>query len=493
MSDIYLSLDQGTTSTRAILYTEQGEKLAEESALIHSDFPHTGWVEQSPIEILKSVESVLKQVVEKANISPKSIKAMGITNQRETTVLWDKTTGEAIYPAIVWQDRRTAPFCENEGKEHAPPDLHEKTGLVLDPYFSATKIAWVLENVPHSQSLLKANQLAFGTIDSFLLWHLTDNKCHTTDITNASRTLLFNIKTHQWDEALLNFFKVPQQILPEVKPCCYEFGHLAKRFLGVEIPILAMIGDQQSASVGQGCIHPEQIKATYGTGCFMLLNTGNECVYSNNQLLTTIAYQINDKTTYALEGSIFIAGALIKWLRNSLNLFDSDSQIEALIAKSNQKSEALFIPALSGLGAPHWAPHAKGALFGLTQDTSIADILRAALEGVCFQTRDLIESLKHDYPHSLKEMKVDGGMVNNQVFLQMLANFLNMNIMKSSCVEATAFGAFLLAALQHGAFSNLENAVQLCQSQAAVNPDDTFNQAEHQYQNWLEHIEKIRA
>lgn len=493
MSEFYLSLDQGTTSSRAILYSADGTKHSEASVEIDSNYPQPGWVEQSPTAILDSISTVLRQVVETGNIAARQIKAIGITNQRETTVLWDKKTGEALHPAIVWQDRRTAKFCMEQTDQQFLQSMHQKTGLVLDPYFSATKIAWILENISAAKSALKNNQLAFGTIDSFLLWHLTDDHQHMTDITNASRTLLFNIQNHSWDDDLLEFFNIPSQILPQVKPCCFPYGLLSKRFLGVEIPILAMIGDQQSASIGQGCIQAEQVKATYGTGCFMLLNTGVECVYSKNQLLSTIAYQVKNHTTYALEGSVFVAGALIKWLRNSLKLFKTEEEIETIIAQSkSHNGHTLFVPALSGLGAPHWAPEVKGALFGLTQDTSIADILRAGMEGICFQTRDLIESLKRDYPHPLKQMKVDGGMANNGLFLQTLANVLQMEVVRSRCVEATAFGAFLITAVEAGAFETLQQAVMICKSSHCYTPTIDRNSADGQYRNWLDHIEKLR-
>lgn len=494
MSEYYLSIDQGTTSTRALLYSAQGEKIAEANVLIDAQFPHSGWVEQNPVAIIHSVETVIRNVVSQSSISASELRAIGITNQRETTVLWDKTTGEPVYPAIVWQDRRTAVDCQRLIDRQVAHDLHQKTGLLLDPYFSATKIAWILKNIPHTQSLLRQDKLAFGTIDSFVLWHLTDGKQHATDATNASRTLLYNMHTKSWDQDLLSLFEIPDAILPVVYDCVHHFGNLSKRVLGVEIPILAMVGDQQSASIGQGCIHPHQIKATYGTGCFMLINTGETPIFSRHQLLTTVAYQINGQSAYAIEGSIFIAGALIKWLRNSLKLFQCDSEIEGLIAQSNPNSELIFVPALAGLGAPFWDPLAKGALHGLTQDTNIGDILTAGLQGVCYQTRDLIESLKRDYHHPLTALKVDGGMINNQWFLQAMSNILNMNVLKSSRSEATAFGAFMLAALGNNRFSSLSQAAQLCTDVQTFNPEDSaVSHLDEKYHHWLKHIEKVKV
>ena len=494
MSEYYISIDQGTTSTRAILYSPQGILLAQASVSIESSFPENGWVEQSPEAIIQSVETVLKQVLESANKPAHAVRGIGISNQRETTFVWDKTTGKAVYPAIIWQDKRTADLCAQLKQSDIEAELQEKTGLLLDPYFSATKLAWILDNVPNARAMAKANKLAFGTVDCFLLWHLTDGKMHATDITNASRTLLFNIRTKAWDSELLNFFNIPENMLPKVHDCCYAFGNLSKRILGVELPIVSMVGDQQSASIGQGCIAENQAKSTYGTGCFMLLNTGETCVYSKNKLLTTIAYQVSGKTTYALEGSVFVAGSLIKWLKNSLKFFKTESQIDDLIASTNDHNDIIFIPAFCGLGAPFWDPYARGAMFGLTQDTSIGHIIKAALEGICFQTKDLIESLNRDTGNQLQNIKVDGGMVANDWFLQSMANILNIDILKAHNQEATAFGAFLLAGVSTGLFSSLSEAAKLPTIENTFSPNiSDCDQARQKYQRWLAQIEKIKV
>lgn len=493
MSEYYISIDQGTTSTRAILYSSQGDLLAQASVAIESSFPKNGWVEQNPDEIIKSVETVLKQVLENANQPAHAVRAIAISNQRETSFVWDKTTGKAVYPAIVWQDKRTADVCAQLKLSGIESDLQEKTGLLLDPYFSATKLAWILDNVPNSRALAQAGNLAFGTADCFLLWHLTDGKMHATDVTNASRTLLFNIRTKQWDKDLLDFFKIPESVLPSVHDCCHAFGQLSKRILGVELPIVAMVGDQQSATIGQGCIAANQAKSTYGTGCFMLLNTGETCIYSKNKLLTTIAYQLSGRTAYALEGSVFVAGSLIKWLKNSLKFFKTESQIDELIASANDHNDIIFIPAFCGLGAPFWDPYARGAVFGLTQDTSIGHIIKAAIEGICFQTKDLVESLNRDTGNPLESIKVDGGMVANDWFLQSMANILSIDILKARNQEATAFGAFLLAGVSTGLFSSLPEAAELPKVESIFKPNAFSNEAHQKYQRWLTQIEKIRV
>lgn len=503
MSEYYIALDQGTSSTRAILYNQEGTKVSDAQQQLQSSYPQSGWVEQDPRQIIESAQWVLRSVVDKSGIDATKICAIGITNQRETTIVWDKKTGEAVYPAIVWQDRRTGDFCKAHKRDiNLTEAIHHRTGLVLDPYFSATKLAWILKHVDGVKRKLNNNLLAFGTVDSYLLWHLTYSKHdqpHLTDITNASRTLLFNIQDKQWDHHLLEFFDIPATLLPEVYPSVHTYGNLSKSILGTEIPIVGMIGDQQSAGLGQGCFDQNQAKITYGTGSFLLLNTGTHCVYSQHQLLTTIAYEIAGRVTYALEGSIFIAGSLIKWLKNSLRLFKDESQINELIAQSSEDHEIIFAPTFSGLGAPFWDPHAKGALFGITQDTSIGHIIKAGLEGIGFQTRDLIESLRKDWarvnPETdfIESLKVDGGMTQNDWFLQSLADILNLNIEKSKQVEATAFGAFILAGLGSGLFNTLEDVLPCIQTAQHFKPNVSAHSADHKYQNWLTHIHKIKV
>jgi len=495
MSEYLISLDQGTSSTRAILYGTKGQKLAIASEKVKSFFPENGWVEQDPKQILASAVSVLRQVLAKAQIKACQISGIGITNQRETTLVWDRKTGECLYPAIVWQDKRTAEYCQALRQSSIISDqaVQQKTGLLLDPYFSATKISWVLDSVPGAHQRAEKGELCFGTIDSFLIWHLTNDQRHLTDVTNASRTLLFNIHHLDWDDALLDLFKIPKAMLPKVKQNCADFGMIQSEVLGVELPILAVMGDQQSASVGQGCIHNHQLKATYGTGCFLLLNTGSECIISGNKLLSTIAYQVKDNINYALEGSVFIAGALFKWMKESLALFKDESDIEEIILNLDTPDELFFVPALSGLGAPFWDPKAKGAIFGLTQDTHLGHIIKAGLQGVCYQTRDLIESLNKDCQSPVEFLKIDGGMAANAGFVQALSSCLHLDVHVSECSEATAFGVFLLAGIQCGLFSDLEQATRLCRVAKVYESHHTAEQASHHYQQWLQHVEKIKA
>ncbi len=495
MSEYLISLDQGTSSTRALLYNAKGQKLGVASEKIKLFFPEDGWVEQDPKEILASAESVLRQILAQTQIQTNQILGIGITNQRETTLVWERQTGECIYPAIVWQDKRTIAQCNNLKQSSAilGQEIQQKTGLLLDPYFSATKISWILDFVPGARQRAENGELCFGTIDSFLIWHLVKDQPHLTDVTNASRTLLFNIHDLDWDATLLDLFQIPKVMLPEVKQNCADFGMLRTEILGTELPILAVMGDQQSASVGQGCIHKNQLKATYGTGCFVLLNTGADCIISKNKLLSTVAYQIRDNVNYALEGSIFIAGALFKWMKESLSLFKDEVEIEKIIQNVELSEELFFVPALSGLGAPFWDPKAKGAIFGLTQGTHLGHIIKAGLQGVCYQTRDLIEALNKDCQNPIEFLKVDGGMVTNTTFVQALSSCLSINIHVSQSAEATAFGVFLLAGVQCGLFSDLEQAITLCQTTKIYQPQQTFEQANHRYEQWLQHVEKIKA
>tara|TARA_R110002110_G_scaffold383245_2_gene594611 strand:+ start:52334 stop:53815 length:1482 start_codon:yes stop_codon:yes gene_type:complete len=493
MSEYLISLDQGTTSTRAILYDQRGQKLAVASEQIKSYFPHDGWVEQDPKQILASAQRVMQQVLQQSKISANQVTGLGITNQRETTLVWDRQTGECVYPAIVWQDKRTTIICDALRQRPESNTIQQKTGLLLDPYFSATKVNWILHSIPGVRERAEKGELCFGTVDSFLMWHLAKDHPHVTDVTNASRTLLFNIHDLDWDKGLLDLFQIPEIMLPEVKPNCAAFGILESTILGAELPILAVIGDQQSASIGQGCIFNQQLKATYGTGCFLLLNTGAECVLSQNKLLSTIAYQVKDNLSYALEGSIFIAGALFKWMKESLALFKDEGEIEEIILNLDTPDELFFVPSLSGLGAPFWDPKAKGAIFGLTQDTHLGHIIKAGLQGVCYQTRDLIESLNKDCNSPVQSLKVDGGMTINAGFLQALSSCLHLDVHVSSCSEATAFGVFLLSGVQCGLFSDLEHATQLCQTAKVYQSHHTAEQATHHYQQWLQHVEKVKV
>lgn len=492
MSEFLISLDQGTTSTRAILYDTAGQKHQLARVDNPSTFPRDGWVEQDPHHILASSIQVLREVVAKADIQMGQLLGMGITNQRETTVIWDRATGESIYPAIVWQDKRTYDICQQLRDDRSNQLIQNKTGLLLDPYFSASKVAWILNNVSGAKEKALAGKLCFGTIETFLVWHLTRGKKHITDVTNASRTLLFNVKTLQWDDELLDLFEIPKALLPEVVQNVGVFASLDKSILGQSVPILSMMGDQQSASIGQGCIKPGDAKATYGTGCFLLRNTGSELVISNNQLISTIAYQCGDTLSYALEGSIFVAGALFKWMKNNLALFQDEKDIERLISKIETPEDLYFIPALSGLGAPFWDPKAKGAIFGLTQDTHIGHIIKAGLEGVCYQTYDLLDAFERDCQEQVRFLKVDGGMTDNTIFLQLLANCLHLDVHLSQSSEATAFGVFLLAATKVGVFNSLDEAIGCATTQKIFQPAHSQNSAKYRYQKWLKFVEKVK-
>lgn len=414
-----LAIDQGTTSSRAILFSETGEHIGVAQQEFHQHFPEDGWVEHDPEDIWNSTVDVCQAVLRENNVSASDVAGIGITNQRETTIVWDRHTGEPVYKAIVWQDRRTAEFCDILKEEGLEPWFTEKTGLLLDPYFSGTKVRWILDHVEGARERARKGDLLFGTVDTFLLWRLTGGQSHKTDATNASRTLLFNIHEQKWDEDLLARLNVPHQMLPEVEDCAADFGLTDPGLFGESIPVLGIAGDQQAALIGQGCFEQGMIKSTYGTGCFVIVNTGEEAIRSGNKLLTTVAYRLNGKVTYGLEGSIFIAGAAVQWLRDGLKLIASASESQA-IAEGHPISHGVYlVPAFTGLGAPYWDPNARGAILGLTRDTGIADIVTATLQSVCFQTQDLLDAIQHDgaIPTILR---VDGGMVANDWVAQQI-------------------------------------------------------------------------
>jgi glycerol kinase len=419
MNDKIISIDQGTSSTRSVLYDKNGQFIDAVQEEFEQIFPDDGWVEHNPEKIWNSVLNTLSTLVKNNNVESSDIASIGITNQRETTVIWNKKTGIPIYNAIVWQDRRTANYCERLRSQEGL--IHKKTGLAVDPYFSATKIRWLLENIDGAREEAKKGDLLFGTIDTFLIWKLTEGKSHKTDITNASRTMLFNIEEEKWDHELLDLFEIPSNILPEVCENVSDFG--STKILGGPVNIGGVAGDQQAALIGQCCFSVGEVKSTYGTGCFMIVNTGEEAIYSKNKLLTTIGYKINGKINYALEGSIFVAGSAIQWLRDGLGMFEDSSETEALSLKASQKSKVLVVPALTGLGAPYWDAEARGAIFGLTRDTGKEEITKATLESVVFQSKDLLEAMKKDKA-SFQKLMVDGGMVANDWFCQKLSNIL---------------------------------------------------------------------
>ena len=452
MPEYVLAIDQGTTSSRAILFDGAYGIAAVAQQEFPQHFPDSGWVEHDTGEIWQSVVATCREAMEKAGAAAADIAAIGITNQRETVVIWDLATGQPIHNAIVWQDRRTADECDRLKKTGFEAAVSDKTGLVLDPYFSATKVAWLLDHVDGARERAEAGALAFGTIDSFLLWQLTGGAVHATDATNASRTMLYNIHDGHWDEALCSLFRVPQAILPEVRDCAADFGVTDAALFGAPINIAGIAGDQQAAVIGQACFEPGMMKATYGTGCFALLNTGADAVASNNRMLTTIAYRLDGRVTYALEGAIFIAGAAVQWLRDGLGIIDSAQQTGALAVTADENQNVILVPAFTGLGAPWWDPQARGAIYGITRNTGPAELARAALEAVCYQTRDLLDAMQKDCHGQGTEtvLRVDGGMVASDWTMQFLADMLNAPVDRPQVLETTALGAAYLAGMQVG-------------------------------------------
>lgn len=457
-----LAIDQGTTSTRAMLFDKNLNIVASSSKEFKQYFPKSGWVEHDPQEIYKTVIKTCKKVFEKANITAKEVVSIGITNQRETTIVWNKKTGKPIYNAIVWQDRRTAKYCKKLKKDGHERLIKEKTGLLLDSYFCSTKIAWILDHVKGARELAGENKLLFGTVDSYILYRLTGSKSHLTDATNASRTMLYNIKTNSWDKELCELFKVPMSMLPEVKDCAYEFGDTKKSIFGTSIPISAIAGDQQAAAIGQECFKKGNIKSTYGTGCFMLLNTGKDIIYSKNRLLTTIAYKLDGKTIYALEGSIFIAGSVVQWLRDGLKIIKKAHEVEELVNRANRHENIYFVPAFTGLGAPYWDSDCRGAIYNLTRNSTKEDIVKAALQSVVFQTKDLLDAMKKDWKIESKnlefELRVDGGMSASDWTMQFLSDMLDTNVLRSKILETTALGVAKLAGWKSGFYPNIKNS-----------------------------------
>jgi glycerol kinase len=449
-----LALDQGTTSSRAIIFDHSGNIQCITRKEFKQIFPHAGWVEHDPVEIWSSQASVAMEAMAKTGIKPSEIAAIGITNQRETSVVWDRETGKPIYNAIVWQDRRTSEFCDELKEKQLSETIKLKTGLVIDPYFSATKIRWILQNVKGAAAKAEKGQLCFGTVDSWLIWKLTNGKSHFTDISNASRTMLFNIRTHKWDNELLDLMGIPISMMPEVKGSSEFYAETSTESFGCSIPISGIAGDQQAALFGQLCLEKGMAKATYGTGCFLMLNTGLSPVNSKNNLLTTIAWQINGKTTYALEGSVFIAGAAIQWLRDGLGIIKKANETEALARSLKDNEGVYFVPALTGLGAPHWDPYARGTLFGLTRGSNKAHIVRAALESIAYQVYDVTAAMSADANEQVKELRVDGGAVENDFLMQFQSDILNTKVIRPTVLETTALGVAYLAGLAIGFWKN---------------------------------------
>ena len=495
MKQFILSIDQGTTSSRVVIYDKSFSVIDSLQTQLNQFFPKDGWIEQSAIEIWDDVQQLIKKILKKNNIKTSQIISIGISNQRETTVLWDKNTGIPVHNAIVWQDRRTVEICNNLHERKLDKAIQEITGLVIDPYFSATKIKWILDNNSDARRLVKEKNLLFGTIDTWLLWNLTEKASHLTDITNASRTMLFDLKKEEWSLDLLKILDIPKEILPKVAENTFNFGNT--KLFGSSVPICGMAGDQQSSAIGQACFEKGEAKSTYGTGCFLLMNIGEKFQLSKNKLLTSVAYKINNKKMYCFEGSIFVAGSAIQWLRDKLFFFEDSKETELLYSKANINGNILIVPALTGLGAPYWQPNVRGTIFGLTRDTSIADVVKATLDSLCYQTFDLIESMEKDSNLKISEIKIDGGMADNKEFAQNLSNVLQFKIIKSGNVEASALGAAYLAYLGSGAIKNIDSIKNLKNNKVSENnfinyhPKINKSLVEKKIANWKKAISSV--
>ncbi len=493
MPPYLLAIDQGTTSSRAIVFGADGVPLASAQQEFPQHFPHDGWVEHAPQDLWQSVQSVCREALQRAALEPAALRAIGITNQRETTLVWDAVSGEPVYRAIVWQDRRTADYCAALKAAGHEADVAARTGLLIDPYFSASKIRWILEHVPGARARAERGELRFGTVDSFLLWRLSGGAVHRTDATNASRTLLFNIHQQCWDEQLLALFDIPRSLLPEVMDCAADFGETDAAVFGAAVPVLGMAGDQQAALIGQACFQPGMVKSTYGTGCFMVQNTGAQAVRSNNRLLTTVAYRLNGQVTYAVEGSIFVAGAALQWLRDGIKLISHARDSEALAEQTGDACGVYLVPAFTGLGAPYWDPRARGAIFGLTRDTGIKEIVTAGLQSVCYQTRDLLEAMQQDGASAPQALRVDGGMVENNWLMQFLADLLGVSVERPEVTETTALGVAYLAGLQLGWYPSLQAIASHWHVQRRFQPRMQEAHRQRLYAGWLDAVQRVRS
>jgi len=487
-----LAIDQGTSSSRAVIYDHEAGVVASAQQEFAQIYPRAGWVEHDPETIWASVQDVTRKSMHDASANPLDITAIGVTNQRETTLIWDRRSGKCIHNAIVWQDRRTATYCDALKADNVESMVIDKTGLRLDPYFSATKIVWILDNVAGSRELAESGDLAFGTVDSFVLWRLTGGRTHATDATNASRTLLFNIHTQQWDDELLRLFNIPRALLPDVFDCAADFGVTDEDLLGAAVPVCGVAGDQQAALIGQAGFDRGMTKSTYGTGCFVIANTGDEALSSKNKLLTTVASRLAGKTTYGLEGSVFVAGSAMQWLRDELGVIDSATESEAIAQKTGIVDEVHVVPAFAGLGAPYWDARARGAILGLTRGSGREDIVTATLQSVAYQTRDLIDAMADD-GMAPSVIRVDGGMVANNWFLQFLADILNIPVERPGNVESTVLGAAYLAGYQSGIFSSVKDLGLLWRREAEFLPTMSSDQREHLLAGWAAAIRCVRT
>jgi glycerol kinase len=491
MTKYILAFDQGTTSSRAIVFDRTGAIISLAQREFRQIYPQSGWVEHNAKEIWSSQISVATEAVLNANLRADQIAAIGITNQRETTVVWNRETGEPVYNAIVWQDRRTADYCGSLKAQGHDVMIQEKTGLIVDAYFSATKVKWILDNVAGARELAIAGKLLFGTVDSWLIWNMTDRKVHVTDVTNASRTMLFNIHTLTWDQELLDLFDVPAAMLPEVKSCSEVYGETSGTVLAARIPIAGIAGDQQAALFGQMCTQPGMVKNTYGTGCFMLMNIGETPILSKNNLVTTVAWKIKDQVHYALEGSIFIAGAVVQWLRDELKIINSAAEIEALALKVPDNGGVYLVPAFAGLGAPHWNQYARGTIFGLSRGANNAHIARAALESIAYQTMEVLKAMEADAGKEILELRVDGGATANDLLMQFQADVLNAKVVRPQVTEVTAIGAAYLAGLAIGYWENLDDIQQQWKMDRSFEPQETAAMPD-MIRNWNKAVKAVK-
>ena len=487
-----LAIDQGTSSSRTVIYDHAARVVASEQQEFPQLYPKPGWVEHDPEAIWSSVTAVTRGALQKAGAGAAEISAIGITNQRETTIIWDRETGEPVYNAIVWQDRRTAAYCQSLKDDGVEAGVSEKTGLRLDPYFSGTKVAWILDNVAGVRDRAEAGRLAFGTVDSFLLWRLTGGRVHATDATNASRTLLFNIHTQDWDDELLRIFRIPRGLLPDVRDCAADFGVATHECLGGDVPVLGIAGDQQAALIGQAGFEPGMTKSTYGTGCFVVANTGGKVLQSGNHLLTTVGMRIGGAVTYALEGSVFVAGSAMQWLRDELRIIDAAPESEAIASRTGIVEDVHVVPAFAGLGAPYWDPDARGAILGLTRGSGRDEIVTATLQSVAFQTCDLIEAMADDGMRP-SVIRVDGGMVANGWFLQFLADVLDIPVERPDNVESTVLGAAYLAGYQAGVVSSPSDIANLWQREALFEPAMQAEQRARLLEGWQDAVRRVRS
>jgi glycerol kinase len=492
MKKYILALDQGTTSSRAIVFDHSGLPVSVAQKEFTQYFPNAGWVEHDPAEIWSTQAGVTVEAIKKSGIESSDIAAIGITNQRETTIVWNRKTGIPVYNAIVWQDRRTAGFCDRLKNDGLSRTILEKTGLIIDAYFSATKVSWILENVEGARALAEQGKLAFGTVDSWLVWNLTHGKLHLTDVSNASRTMLFNIHSLKWDDDLLKIFKIPPSMLPEVRSSSEVYGDTTG-LLASSVPVAGIAGDQQAALFGQMCIEPGMVKNTYGTGCFMMMNIGNKPIESKNKLLTTIAWKIGNETQYALEGSIFIAGAVVQWLRDGLGIIKKSGDIEKLAAKVKGSDGVYFVPAFAGLGAPHWNQHARGIIVGITRGSTAAHIARAALDSIAYQTLEVLLAMKNDSGIDIRELRVDGGATVNNQLMQFQADLLQADVVRPKITETTALGAAYMAGLAVGYWKNITEIKQQWQNDHTFSPQMRTDETDSLIKGWHRAVNSAKA